>query len=123
MRIYTELTGRPWSKADGVTYRKVKYLPADQVEQLMRTIHARASEPVGSFAFFVTGIQKELAGHGKSGRAALKKKYERWTGEIRQLHVGDRDYKTSDLVYDLKRRCEREGVDWDDDAFNGLVGL
>jgi hypothetical protein len=121
--IYESLTGKRWTKADQKAYEQISHLPPEQVEQLMRTIHARASEPIGSFAFFVTGIQKELAGAGKAGRAALRKKYERWIGEIRELHVGDRDYKTSDLIDDLKWRCSRDGVTWDDDVVNELLGL
>ena len=40
---------------------------------------------------------------------------------MRLHHVGDQGYKTSDLVYYLKRCCQRAGVSWYDDVFNELA--
>ncbi len=34
--------------------------------------------------------------------------------EIRMLHVGDAGYEESDLIEDLKYKCERQGIEWDE---------
>src|SRR5262249_55261566 len=41
--------------------------------------------------------------------------------EIRQLHVGDAAYGQSELLEDLRYRCEREGIAWDEDLVNKLI--
>jgi hypothetical protein len=121
--LYTQLSGKKWTKRDDDDYRKVSILPLETILPIMRTVHQRAGAPIGSFAFFVTSIQKELAGGGEQGRAALRKKYEKFVGEIRGLHVGDGNYRVSDLIHDLKTRCVRDGVSWDDDIANEVCGV
>jgi hypothetical protein len=41
--------------------------------------------------------------------------------ELRMLHVGDPDYQESDLIDDLKYRCEREGIAWDENQVRALM--
>ena len=41
--------------------------------------------------------------------------------EIRMLHVGDSSYNESDLIDDLKYRCGREHIEWDEELINKLL--
>ena len=122
--IYQSLTGKTWTKTDQAAYEKVKHLSIEQLDQLMRTIHNRSTEVIGSFAYFAKSILAETAsGKENRSRAALKKKLEKMVAEVRALHAGTQNYQISDLIYDLKNRCAREGLIWNDDVANELLGL
>ena len=43
--------------------------------------------------------------------------------EIRHLHVGDPGYQETDLIDDLKYKCEREPIEWDEELVNKLLGM
>jgi hypothetical protein len=34
--------------------------------------------------------------------------------ELRSLHTGDPGYQESDLIEDIKYRCQREQIEWDE---------
>lgn len=121
--LYEKLTGRRWRASDSKALAGVKSIGAGQLEQAMRTIHARSAQPIGSFAYFAKAIQAEREGKGTQPHAGLRKKYEKMIREIRALHVGSNDYRVSDLIHDLKSRCAREGVTWNDDIANDVLGI
>jgi hypothetical protein len=127
MKIFTELTGKPWTKADTASYQKVAEVPLEKLEFLMRRIQQRASAPIGSFAFFAASVQNELAAPasaqaaaGAGSAAGLKKKYQKFAAEIRAAYVGGA-LSVSDLIYKLKGRCLRDGVPWNDDLANEVL--
>jgi hypothetical protein len=123
MRIYEELSGLSWGTADSASYDQVKHLQVDQIVQMMRTIHARRGTQPGSFAFYTTGILKDLQSKRvPAPRSGARKKLQTWVDELRELHVGDPNRQPSDLVADLKDRCAREGISWDNDLVNEVLG-
>lgn len=122
MRIYADLTGKLWTKADTAHYERVKDIPVEKIELLMRLIHNRAGEPIGSFAFFATSILNELSPSGQQSRAALKKKYEQFAREIAGANVGG-NLAPSERIYQLKSHCLRAGVAWNDDLANEVLGI
>jgi hypothetical protein len=38
-------------------------------------------------------------------------------------HVGDGNFKASDLILHLNHRCLRDGLKWDDDLVTEVLGL
>lgn len=125
MMIYKQITGKDWSKGDHTSYEsgQIASLPIEQIRDLMFTIHARAEQPIGSFKFFVTSIAKELSPAGEQSRMSLKKRYEKFLAEIAAVNVGRSSYSISDHIYDLKNRCIREGVQWNDDIANEILNI
>ena len=55
-------------------------------------------------------------------RAWRKKQLEKIVRRIRDSTVGRADYSAIDFLEDVKCACAREGVPFDDDIFNELVG-
>lgn len=41
--------------------------------------------------------------------------------ELRMLHIGEFDYQETDLIDDLKFRCERAGIAWDEEMVQRLL--
>jgi len=109
MKIYQELTGKSWTKGDRSQYKKVAGLELGQVEVLMRLVHARAGEPIGSFAYFASSILKELTPAGQQSRALLRKKYEAYAKELAAVHLGS-ERPPSERAADPKIKCLREGT-------------
>lgn len=123
---FQHLTGKFWLPSrDGPFYAQVKHLPADRVMQLMTTINSRAPTPVGTFSYFAKSILDELSGNTPpQGRAQLRKRYERLISQMREARLGSSDdYLISEFIADLKDRCAREGIAWNDDIVNELLGL
>jgi hypothetical protein len=122
--LYEELTQRPWNNKDTRELQKLAHLPSQQIEQMVKTIHNRATEPIGSFAYFAKAIiAEQKASKATPPKNALKKKYEKLAKEIRSAYVGAQNVKPSDLIAKLKNCCLREGLDWNDDIANEVLGL
>jgi hypothetical protein len=41
--------------------------------------------------------------------------------ELSQLHTGDASYQEQDLKNDLKHKCERSGIRWDENLIDQLL--
>ncbi len=121
MTIYQTLTGKKWGKSDTAHYQKIAHYSVEQLEIWMTLIHNRTSKPIGSFAYFASAIEKEMAIPAQESRASIKKNLEKIVSEIRDLHIGENDFKLSDLAYETKMRCIREGITWNDDVFNEIT--
>jgi hypothetical protein len=122
IRLYEQLTGRTWTTADWKSLDQISGISDDRLEFLMRTIHNRAGNTIGSFAYFAKAILTEEAGPPQMSRAALKRKYEQFVKEIRSIHVGSNEWDPSDMVFLLKTKCSREGISWNDDVANEVLG-
>src|SRR5262249_35173778 len=87
-------------------------------------------------AFFATHLRRRLKAVGASKKevrtdplvakqqAATLTKEQRLLKMIKELHllhVGDPDYQQSDLIDDLKFRCKRAGLEWDDGMIQQLL--
>jgi hypothetical protein len=59
----------------------------------------------------------------KQQAAALSKEQKllKMIKELRLLHVGDPDYQQSDLIDDLKFRCKKAGLEWDEEMIQLLL--
>lgn len=100
----------------------------------------RAAERAGNVssvpAFFAAHLRRRF----KTGQAAkgepgpdpqltksqvtsltIEQKLLKMIKELRALHVGDPDYKESDLVDDIKFRCERNGITVDEESILKLL--
>ncbi|MEM4412708.1 MAG: hypothetical protein QXD59_00370 [Candidatus Caldarchaeum sp.] len=86
----------------------------------MTAVAERAPERINSFAYFV----REIAAAARpESRAALRRRLEQIVRRVRQLHVGAANYGIADLAEDVKRTCAREGIPFDPDLFNEIIGL
>ena len=120
--IYTQLTGNAWTAADTRAYREngIEQYGLEHVEAVMAAVAERAPERINSFAYFV----REIAAAARpESRGARKRRLERIVRRVQQLHVGAANYGLADLVEDVKRACAREGVPFDTDLFNEIIGL
>ncbi len=122
MRIYKELTGNVWTKADTAQYNRLQDFTAEEIELHMRAIKNRASGKIGSFAFFVTGIENEISDGGSRQGWSLEKRYYELAKELAAAFVGADD-PPSEQIARLKARCIREGISWSDDLANKVLGL
>ena len=59
----------------------------------------------------------------KSQAASLTKeqKLVKMIKDLQRLHTGDSGYEQSDLIEDLKYKCERQGIELDDELVNKLL--
>jgi hypothetical protein len=122
--LYESLTGRRWTDKDTRELQKLTHISSGQIEQMVRTIHTRSTEPIGSFAYFSKSILSEVTTSKKNhNRTTLKKKYEKLAREIRSAYVGAQNFKPSDLIAKLKTRCAQEGITWNNDIANEVLGL
>jgi hypothetical protein len=122
IRLYEQLTGRTWTTADWKSLDQISHVQDERLEFLMRTIHNRAGNTIGSFAYFAKAILTEESGPPQMSKAALKRKYEQFAKEIRSIHVGSNEWDPSDMVFLLKTKCSREGITWNDDIANEVLG-
>ncbi len=123
MMTFESLTGKKWSKADERALEQIDHIDESLVVDLMHTIQNRSSEPIKSFAYFAKSILDELAGPPAAGqgRNQIRTKLEKILAEIRNTHTGDQNFRISDLAYEAKKRCLREGIAWNDDVFNEII--
>lgn len=122
MRIYGELTGNEWTKADGLQYQKLTGLTADEIELHMRAIHGRAASRIGSLAYFVKGIEQALSQGGQPSQSTLETQYRQIAREIAAAWVGG-SRQPSEWVDRLKWRCAQEGLPWNNDIANKALGF
>jgi len=79
----------------------------------------RTPAKINSFNYFVKEI---VALPDSRNRAWKKKQLEKIVRRIRDSTVGHADYSAIDFLEDVKCACARDGVRFDDDIFNELVG-
>lgn len=120
---YHELTGNRWTEFDEKQYREIGHFDPEKVADAMRAINSRAGQPIGTFAYFVKGIKAELSPQRRQSRALLKQRYDRFAREIAANRVGAGAQRPSDVIEALKSRCLREGLQWNDDLANEVLGI
>jgi len=121
--LYRELTGNSWTEFDERQFQEISHLDPEKTTEAMRAIHSRAGQPIGTFAYFVKGIRAELSPQGRQSKALLKQRYEKLARELAANRVGANDAKPSDLVDTFKNRCLQDGLHWNDDLANEVLGL
>jgi hypothetical protein len=118
---YEKATGNRWNKSDSQAYKEhaIERVPAERIIPVLEAVVRRTPAKINSFKYFVKEI---LAISHTRHRAWQKKHLEKIVTRIRDNSVGRKGYSMSDFVEDVKCACAREGVTFDNDTFNELVG-
>jgi hypothetical protein len=122
MRLYEELTGNYWTRADQSAYQKIQNVSLNRIEAGIKRAMERAASRPGSLAYFCKEIINPSLGQPQKydrKRAQLQKIIE----QVREARVGiGSEYTTELFRQDVERACGREGVIFDPDLFNEIVG-
>jgi hypothetical protein len=95
------------------------YVSTEKIIAWMEAVVRRTPTKINSFRYFVKEI---LTLPDPRNRAWQKKRIEKIVCRIRDTSVGSGEYSMADLAEDVKCACAREGVIFDNDTFNELVG-
>ncbi len=120
MRIYQKITGNNWTKTDRAAYEKIKKIPLSIIEQAMLITAQRAATRPNSLNYFVKEILN-LANPSKASKAQRKNILAKIIQRVRERSIG-KEVSFSDFLEDVKREAIREGVFFDNDLFNEIVG-
>jgi hypothetical protein len=117
---YTTVTKNPWLQTDTVSYLqyRVDQIPAERVKAVIQAVFQRAEARINSFSYFVKEIAASTEKRTAGGR---RKKLAAILHRVRENHIGSAQYSISDLIFDVKAACAREGVVFDNDIFNQLI--
>ena len=117
---YEKATGNRWNQSDSEAYEqnKIVDVPAAKTVSVLDAVVRRTPTKINSFKYFVKEI---TAQPDPRNRAWQKKRLEKIVHKIRDISVGRSGYSMSDFVEDVKCCCAREGIAFDNDAFNELV--
>lgn len=118
---YEKATGNRWNKADSEVYQQngIGKVSTEKIIASMEAVVRRTPTKINSFRYFVKEI---LTLPDPRNRAWQKKRLEKIVHRIRDNSVGSGKYAMADLAEDVKCACAREGVIFDNDSFNELVG-
>jgi hypothetical protein len=116
--LYETLTGNKWNKKDDDSYLKIEGLNLEIIDTALRVSNQRAKSHPNSFEFFVKQIQR-LANPSEEERKKLKRALGELVNVTRQVRVGG-EHKIS-LQEDVKRRCEKEGVFFDEELYQEIL--
>ncbi len=119
MMIYQETTGNSWTKADSITYNKIKNIPLQAIETAIKLATERASNPPNSLAYFVKEIIN-TANPPKQNRTQRKKVLEKIVQQVRNSFIGS-NYSISDFTFKVKEVCLRQDVGFDNDIFDEIL--
>jgi hypothetical protein len=116
---YTTITKNPWLQTDTDSYfqYRVDQIPIERVTAVIQAVFQRAEARINSFSYFVKEIVASMEKRTAGGRRKLAAILHR----VRENHIGSAQYSISDLVFDVKTACAREGVVFDNDLFNQLI--
>ena len=117
--IYQKLTGNNWTRADQSAYEKIKDVPVEMIEQVIRVTIARAARRPGSLAYFIKEILA-LSDPSASARKANRGQLQTIIERLRTAHTGA-TYTIGELAEDTKLACVRDGLIFDLDLFNEIV--
>lgn len=71
--------------------------------------------------YYPEGMESGMVAKCKHQRLSLALKIEEQVNQLRELYATEPDYSISDLIGDLKFRCEREQILWDEVIINSLI--
>ena len=117
---YTTITKNPWLQTDTVSYfqYQVDQIPVEKVKAVIQAVFQRAECRINSFTYFVKEI---VASMEKGTTIGRRKKLAAILHRVRENHIGSAQYSISELVFDVKAACAREGMVFDNDLFNELL--
>ena len=94
-------------------------MSAFRIVSVIEAVVRRTPTKINSFKYFVKEI---TAQPDPRNRAWQKKRLEKIVHKIRDISVGRANYSIVDFVEDVKCSCAREGIAFDNDTFNALIG-
>jgi helix-turn-helix protein len=117
---YTTITKNPWLQTDTDSYfqYRVDQIPIEKVTAVIQAVFQRAESRINSFSYFVKEIVASMEKRTAGGR---RRKLAAILHRVRENHIGSAQCSISDLVFDVKTACAREGVVFDNDLFNQLI--
>jgi hypothetical protein len=118
---YERVTGNQWSKSDSGTYAEhgLDRVPVERTISALEAVSQRSPVKINSFKYFVKEI---TALPDPRNRARQKKQLGNIVRRIRDNSVGRADYSEIDFREDVKCACAHEGVRFDNDIYDELVG-
>ncbi len=118
---YEKATGNRWNQSDSDAYKQnsIGSVPAKKITSVIETVVRRTPTKINSFKYFVKEITTQP---DPRNRAWQKKRLEKIVHKIRDISVGRAGYSMADFVEDVKFSCAHEGIVFDNDAFNELIG-
>jgi hypothetical protein len=118
---YEKATGNRWNQLDSEAYVQngIANMPANKIASVIETVVHRTPTKINSFKYFVREI---VAPPDPRNRAWHKKRLKKIVSTVNDISVGRADYSIADFVEDVKCRCAREDIVFDNDIFNQLVG-
>jgi hypothetical protein len=118
---YEKTTENRWNQSDTEAYEKHRLdgTPATKIISVMEAVVRRTPAKINSFKYFIGEV---LAVPDRRNRAWQKKQLEKIVRRIRDSSVGRVGYSSIDFLEDVKCACAREGILFNDDIFNELVG-
>jgi len=120
MKIYQTFTGnKSWTKSDQAAYEKLKHLSINEISNLIKSTLEKAHQKPASLAYFVKAYQNPNVVNPNQ-KQVIKAKIAAIVKRKREAHVGAK-YTISDLTYDVKAECVREGIVFDNDLFNEVL--
>jgi hypothetical protein len=119
--VYEKATGNRWSQSDSEAYdqNSIANVPPAKIISIVETVVRRTPTKINSFKYFVKEI---TAQPDPRNRAWQKKRLEKIVHKMRDISVGRGGYSITDFVDEVKCSCAREGIAFDNDTFNELVG-
>jgi hypothetical protein len=117
---YEHATGNRWSESDSEAYcqNQLENVPAEKILSVLETVARRTPAKINSFKYFIKEI---VAVPDPRNRAWQKKRLEKIVRRIRDISVGRANDSMADFVDDVKCRCSREGIVFENDLFNEIV--
>jgi hypothetical protein len=82
---------------------------------------SRCPDCMGMGFYYPEGRDRGLVAKCKHPRLSDALMIEVQINQLRQIHAEDPVYERSDLIDDLRFRCQREGIAWHDDVVNSLL--
>jgi len=118
---YENVTGNLWSQSDSETYAEhgLNQVPVERIISALEAVSRRSPVKINSFKYFVKEI---TAIPDPRNRVRQKKQLGNIVRLIRDNSVGRANYSEIDFREDVKCACAREGVVFDNDIYDELVG-
>jgi len=118
---YEKATGNRWNKSDSEAYHQhgIAKIPIEKTISVLEAVARRTPTRINSFKYFVREI---VSPPDPRNRAWHKKRLKKIVSTVSDISVGRAGYSIADFVEDVKCRCAREDIVFDNDIFNELVG-
>lgn len=118
---YEKATNNRINKTDKEAYKKIKDVSLAVIEETIKVVRQRAETNPNSLNYFIKEILN-LSDPKSKTRTQQRKQLERIIKEVQSTYIGSKPSVT-DICESVKRRCISEGVVYDNDLFNKIMGF